>query len=51
MIAKSREILVSCGKTIDHFESSLRNVRVVVLKQSTDIYKETMEKDIYDLYV
>lgn len=49
-MAVSGEILSSCEKTVEHFESSLRNMRDV-LKQSTEIYKKTMESDIYELYV
>lgn len=50
-MAVSGEILSSCEKTVEHFESSLRNMRDVVLKQSTEMYKKIMESDIYELYV
>ncbi|KAH8420679.1 hypothetical protein KR222_000175 [Zaprionus bogoriensis] len=49
LVVNSREILKSCEKTVEHFESSLRGIRDTALKQSTEIYHKHMNADIYEL--
>ncbi|KAL7728542.1 hypothetical protein ACLKA6_012547 [Drosophila palustris] len=46
---RSREIFTIIEQTIRHYESSLRSIRDVVLKQSIENYNRFVEGDIYKL--
>lgn len=48
LVNKSKEIVTIIEKTINHYDSSLRNIRDV-LKQGVDIYKRFVGADIYKL--